>query len=283
MAKCRSGVARRGLSSEPVPKKEQGQIQPRTGSNTTTSLEIKPENSRNRVKYNHFQPLFSMEVGQIQPPLYIYHLLLLLLRAQQGDAVSYAKRQLARRKQRLSTGTLSKEQSVSTTECRQAEYLMRYGKRWMRRWQEDHHCDMTPYEGGSRKIIGIGIEVQISLAKPIEPVEGSTDKHPLVVIGYGSVDADGWVFHAMVTAMGDVAGHILGEMEISAVGTLRENPNGYQFSVRSIQEQRRSKEEHVNQERTLVETYFQSTRMETGVTAPESFTGLHANQPEGGH
>ena len=52
--------------------------------------------------------------------------------------MSYVKRQMARKRYRQSLGTLSKSPSVSDFEYRQAEFLMRYGKNWVRHWREDH-------------------------------------------------------------------------------------------------------------------------------------------------
>lgn len=54
--------------------------------------------------------------------------------------MSWAKRQLlrARSKKTSKPLTLQKPHNVSNFECRQAEYLMRYGKEWLRHWWKDH-------------------------------------------------------------------------------------------------------------------------------------------------
>jgi hypothetical protein len=145
--------------------------------------------------------------------------------------MSYVKRQLLKRG---ASKSLDKSSMASPTECRQAAYVMRYGKEWLQQWWKDHPdtCDMTPFSGDPRKIVGTGMNAEILLAQPLELIE--SDKHPMYVHGYGTVDLDGWIFKAKITAMGGSADHLLNAGGIPVVGTLRESPNGYQFSVREV-------------------------------------------------
>ena len=148
--------------------------------------------------------------------------------------MSYVKRQATRKRNRQTLGTLSKSSDVRQIECQQTEYVTRYGKKWLRRWWDDHSglCDMTPFCADPRKVVDTGLGALVFLAKPLELIK--SDKHPLFVHGYGTVDLDGWVFKAKITAMGDPAEHLLTAETISAIGTLRKSPNGYQFSVREV-------------------------------------------------
>ena len=64
--------------------------------------------------------------------------------------MSMVKRQLAAKRSRITLGTLDKFPAASPTECRQAEYVTRYGKDWLRQWWKDHpgaYVSENPDEG----------------------------------------------------------------------------------------------------------------------------------------
>jgi hypothetical protein len=52
--------------------------------------------------------------------------------------MSYSKRQMCRKRDKLSLETLEKTGACSRTEIERAAYVMRYGKDWVKHWWKDH-------------------------------------------------------------------------------------------------------------------------------------------------